>query len=110
MLANIPRAHVDFLDSFSDMIEMGDYVFVHAGVRPGVALNAQNSQDLHWIRGDFLKCPDPFDKVVIHGHTITQEVDEHPNRIGIDTGAYLSGRLTAIGLQGDEHWFLSTAD
>lgn len=110
MLNNIPRAHIDFLDGFADMIEIGDYVFAHAGVRPGVALAAQEPQDLRWIRADFLKSREAFGKVVIHGHTITQAVDEHANRIGIDTGAYMTGRLTAIGLQGHEHWFLSTMD
>ncbi|MGK2911885.1 MAG: metallophosphoesterase family protein [Sphingobium sp.] len=110
MLNNIPRAHVDFLDGFADMVEIGDYVFVHAGVRPGVALGSQEPEDLRWIRAEFLKSREAFGKVVIHGHTITQTVDEHANRIGIDTGAYMTGRLTAIGLQGDEHWFLSTMD
>ncbi|MDX3909810.1 MAG: metallophosphoesterase family protein [Sphingobium sp.] len=110
MLANIPRAHVDFLDAFSDMVEIGDYIFVHAGIRPGVPLNGQEPHDLRWIRADFLKSSEAFGKVVIHGHTITPAVDEHSNRIGIDTGAYMSGRLTAIGLQADQHWFLSTAD
>ena len=110
MLTNIPRAHVDFLDGFADMVEIGDYVFVHAGVRPGVPLHAQEPLDLRWIRADFLKSSEAFGKVVIHGHTITQSVDEHANRIGIDTGAYMSGKLTAIGLQDDERWFLSTAD
>lgn len=110
MLANIPRAHVDFIDSFEDLIEIGDYVFVHAGIRPHVPLSAQEPEDLRWIRAEFLKCKEAFGKVVIHGHTITQNVDEHANRIGIDTGAYMSGKLTAIGLQGEEHWFLSTTD
>lgn len=110
MLANIPRAHVDFIDSFDDLIEIGDYAFVHAGIRPGIPLNAQDPEDLRWIRAEFLKSREPFGKVIIHGHTITQNVDEHANRIGIDTGAYMSGRLTAIGLHGEEHWFLSTAD
>lgn len=110
MLNHIPRTHIDFLDGFADMVEIGDYVFVHAGVRPGVALAAQEPQDLRWIRAEFLKSREAFGKVVIHGHTITQAVDEHANRIGIDTGAYVTGRLTAIGLQGDEHWFLSTMD
>lgn len=110
MLANIPRSHVDFIDSFEDLIEIGDYVFVHAGIRPGVPLSAQEPDDLRWIRADFLKCTESFGKVVIHGHTITPDVDEHANRIGIDTGAYMSGKLTAIGIYGEEHWFLSTAD
>lgn len=110
MLEHIPRSHVDFVGGFTDMIEIGDYAFVHAGVRPGVALDEQTPADLRWIRNVFLTSDAAFGKVVIHGHTITQDVADHPNRIGIDTGAYKSGRLTAIGLQGSDHWFLSTLD
>ncbi|MBB4639792.1 metallophosphoesterase [Rhizorhapis suberifaciens] len=110
MLNNVPRVHIDFLDSFEDLIEAGDYVFVHAGIKPGVALSEQDPADLRWIRDEFLFYRQPHDKIVVHGHTIMLEVDEHPNRIGIDTGAYHSGRLTAIGLEGTERWYLSTAD
>lgn len=108
MLANVPRQHVDFLDSFENLVEAGDYVFVHAGIRPGVPLARQDPADLRWIREEFLSCRQPHGKVVVHGHTIMLEVDEHPNRIGIDTGAYRSGRLTAIGLQGTDRWYLTT--
>ncbi|CAN5128562.1 metallophosphoesterase family protein [soil metagenome] len=108
MLQNIPRAHVDFVDGFEDMIEIGDYLFVHAGIRPDVPLAEQTPKDLHWIRDDFLSCREPLGRLVVHGHTITQEVDEQVNRIGIDTGAYLSGRLTAIGLEGTARWYLAT--
>jgi serine/threonine protein phosphatase 1 len=110
MLAHIPRAHVDFIDGFEDMIEMGDYLFVHAGIRPRVPLDAQDPNDLRWIRGEFLDWDMPLGKMVVHGHSITEAVDERSNRIGIDTGAYYSNRLTAIGLQADKRWFLSTAD
>ena len=110
MLNNVPRGHVDFLDGFEDMIEVGDYVFVHAGTKPKVPLANQKPEDLRWIREEFLSWQQPHEKIVIHGHTIMLEVDEHPNRIGIDTGAYHSGRLTAIGLEGTDRWFLSTAD
>lgn len=110
MLNHVPRDHIDFLDSFEDMIEAGDYVFVHAGIKPKVALANQKPEDLRWIREEFLSWRQPHEKVVIHGHTIMLEVDEHPNRIGIDTGAYHSGRLTAIGLEGTQRWYLSTAN
>ena len=110
MLNNVPRAHVDFLDSFEDLIEVGDYAFVHAGIRPGVPLEDQDPGDLRWIRDEFLSWRQPHHKIVVHGHTIMLEVDEHPNRIGIDTGAYHSGRLTAIGLEGTKRWYLSTTD
>lgn len=111
MLANIPREHVDFLENFEDMIEVGDYLFVHAGIRPDVPLDQQRTSDLRWIRDDFLDHREPLSgKCVIHGHTITQDVDTRSSRIGIDTGAYKSGRLTAIGLEGTQRWFLSTGD
>ena len=108
MLNHVPRSHVDFLDRFEDMLTMGDYLFVHAGIRPGVPLDAQRAADLHWIRGEFLHHRGGHGRMVIHGHSITADVDEQPNRIGIDTGAWKSGKLTAIGLQGTERWFLQT--
>ena len=108
MLAHIPRDHVDFLDDFEDCLTMGDYLFVHAGVRPKVKLEAQRPADLRWIKGDFLNHGRRFDKMIVHGHNISEAVDIRPNRIGIDTGAYRSGRLTAIGLEKDRRWFLQT--
>lgn len=106
--ARVPAEHVAFLSAFEESVEVGDYLFVHAGVRPGVGLAEQKPSDLRWIRDDFLLHRDDFGKLVVHGHSITQEVDIRANRIGIDTGAYESGRLTAIGLEGGERWFLST--
>lgn len=108
MLYNVPRAHIDFLDAFEDHIEIGDYLFVHAGIRPNMPIARQDPADLRWIREEFLSCRQPHDKMVIHGHTISKQVDEQPNRIGIDTGAFFSGRLTAIGLEGAAHWYLDT--
>jgi serine/threonine protein phosphatase 1 len=105
---HVPQTHVDYLRSLENVIEIGDYAFVHAGIRPGVALADQKSSDLRWIREDFLRHPDSHEKFVIHGHTITTDVDPQGNRLGIDTGAYKSGKLTAVGLDGDERWFLST--
>ena len=107
-LNNVPRTHVDFMSDFEDMIEMGDYLFVHAGVRPDVPLEEQDISDLRWIRTEFLDFPNLLPKLVVHGHTITENVDERCNRIGIDTGAYQSGKLTAIGLEGSERWYLAT--
>lgn len=105
---HVPQDHVDFMSAFETSIELGDYLFVHAGVRPGVAIGAQSASDMRWIRDDFLRHRDDHGKVVVHGHSVSDEVDERPNRIGIDTGAYATGRLTAIGLQREERWFLST--
>lgn len=106
--ARVPTEHVAFLSTFEEAVEAGDYLFVHAGVRPGIDLAQQKPSDLRWIRDDFLLHRDDFGKLVVHGHSITEEIDMRPNRIGIDTGAYESGRLTAIGLEGAERWFLST--
>ena len=102
----VPRAHVDFLSSFGDTFRFGDYLFVHAGIRPGVAVEDQDPKDLRWIREGFLEDRTDHGCVVVHGHTIVEAVEEHPNRIAIDTGAYRSGVLTAIGLEGTERWFI----
>ncbi|NJM50415.1 MAG: serine/threonine protein phosphatase [Sphingomonadales bacterium] len=108
--ALIPQKHIDFLNSFEDQIIIGDYVFVHAGIRPGVALEDQETRDLRWIRGVFLNHKGDLEKVVVYGHTINKDVDEARSRIGIDTGAYDTGKLTAIGLEGGERWYLQTGE
>ncbi len=105
----VPADHVAFLSGGEDRIVIGDYLFVHAGVRPGVPIDQQSTGDLRWIRDEFLEDRRDHGKIVVHGHTIYDEVQERPNRIGIDTGAYATGRLTALGLEGEERWFLSTA-
>jgi serine/threonine protein phosphatase 1 len=107
--ARVPQAHVEFLAAFEDMIVIGDYAFVHAGVRPGVPLDQQEPGNLRWIREEFLNHDAPFEKIVVHGHTISDEVEERGCRIGIDTGAYASGRLTAMGFEGAERWILQTS-
>ncbi|WP_343517872.1 metallophosphoesterase [Sphingomonas sp.] len=106
--ARVPQAHLDFLAGFEDLIVIGDYAFVHAGVRPGVPLAEQSPAALRWIRDEFLSHEAPFEKIVVHGHTIADEVEERIGRIGIDTGAYASGRLTAMGFEGAERWILQT--
>lgn len=102
--------HVQFISSFEDYLEIGDYLFVHAGIRPGVSLKDQSPSDLRWIRDSFLSHQGDHGKRVVHGHSIREEVEPRPNRIGIDTGAYASNRLSGVGLEGDRHWFLSTLD
>ena len=106
--AMVPTAHVNFLTSGEDVVEIGDYAFVHAGIRPGVALEKQIRSDLRWIRGDFLNDKRDHGAMVVHGHSIQEEVDEWPNRIGIDTGAYKSGVLTALAIEGSERRYLKT--
>ena len=107
-MSKVPSEHVDFLSSFENCIEIGDYLFVHAGVRPGVSLAEQSPADMRWIRDEFLRYRDTHGRLVVHGHSVSEDIDIRPNRIGIDTGAYTTGRLTAIGLEGSERWFLST--
>jgi serine/threonine protein phosphatase 1 len=104
----VPEAHLAFLEGFEDMVIVGDYAFVHAGVRPGVPLDQQKTSDLRWIRDEFVGQRGDLEKVIIYGHTIYEDVDERGSRIGIDTGAYDSGKLTAIGLEGGDRWYLQT--
>jgi len=104
----LPPAHFDFFRHLGLQVPLGDYLFVHAGVRPGVPLHAQDDMDLLWIRDAFLDETEPFGKVVVHGHTPVSEPDVRSNRIGIDTGAVFSGRLTALRLKNGERSFLRT--
>jgi len=104
MRVRVPAAHQAFLESFEDMVTIGDYVFVHAGVRPGTELTAQRGADLRWIRNPFLDHDRALDKMVVHGHTISAGLDEQVHRIGVDTGAYETGILTALGLEGSARW------
>lgn len=106
--ATIPQEHVDFLETFADSCRFGDYLFVHAGVRPGVDVDQQSQSDLRWIRDPFLFDESDHGFIVVHGHTITDEVDERANRIAIDTGAYRSGVLTALAVEGRERWLIDT--
>lgn len=108
-LATVPQNHVDFLRRGEDWVTYGDYMFVHAGIRDGVPLDRQKASDLRWIRDEFLSSTVRRDAIIVHGHTISNDVEQWPNRIGIDTGAYLTGKLTAIGLTGDQRWFLASA-
>lgn len=106
--AAIPREHVEFLETFVDSCRFGDYLFVHAGIRPGVDLEQQSQTDLRWIRAPFLSDDRDHGFVVVHGHTIAAEAELLPNRIGIDTGAYRTGVLTAVAIEGSERWLIDT--
>lgn len=103
----VPASHREFLAHMADSFRFGDYLFVHAGIRPGIPIAEQSARDLRWIREGFLDDFSDHGVTVVHGHTIVEEVEEHSNRIAIDTGAYRSGVLTAIGLEGSERWFVS---
>lgn len=106
--ARVPAEHLAFMESFEDMIVVGDYAFVHAGVAPDTPLSRQKLNDLRWIRGDFLDHRGTLEKVIVHGHSIATEVEIRAHRIGIDTGAYASGVLTAMGFEGNERWLVQT--
>lgn len=110
MRGAVPAADLAYIRSFEDMIEIGDYLFVHAGIMPGLPLDAQKTADLRWIRQPFLDTALPFGPVVVHGHTIYDRAEVRSNRIGIDTGAYRSGRLTALGLEGTDRWLLEARE
>lgn len=97
-MANLPVSHRE-----------GDYFFVHAGIRPGTSLDAQSEEDMMWIREPFLNSWRQHEAVVVHGHTESAAAVLNPNRIGVDTGAYRTGCLTAIGLEGSAQWVLDTA-
>lgn len=102
----VPDSHIDFLEGLADQVLIGDYLFVHAGIRPGVPVERQDARDLRWIRAPFLEDARDHGVIVVHGHTIREAPEVRGNRIGVDTGAYLSGVLTAVGLEGDAAWIV----
>ncbi len=104
----LPASHKRFLETLRDRWSYGAYGFVHAGIRPGLAWEAQKTDDLLWIREPFLSSRTRFDRKIVHGHTITETPDIRPNRIGIDTGAFHSGVLTALVIDGIAEVFLQT--
>ncbi|MFK3891652.1 metallophosphoesterase [Sphingomonas sp. NPDC079357] len=104
----IPSRHLAFLRAMLDQVRIGDYLFVHAGIRPGVPIEEQAARDLRWIRKDFLTSTVDHGVVVVHGHTIVPKVEYRHNRIAIDTGAYRTGRLTALGLEREARWTLTS--
>jgi serine/threonine protein phosphatase 1 len=103
-----PVDHITFLAGLPHSYELGGYLFAHAGVRPGVALDRQDPRDFLWIRDEFLLSNKDFGKVVVHGHSPSENPAKLSNRIGVDTGAYATGHLTAAVLSGDSCRFLST--
>ena len=97
---SITKRHIEFLESLNLSFSCGDFLFVHAGIRPGVPLRKQREEDLLWIREEFLSCEQRFEKFVVHGHTPVDTTDIRSNRINIDTGAFATGRLTCIVIEG----------
>jgi len=106
--AAIPKSTMDFVSRWPTVARSGDYFFCHAGIRPGVDLARQSKSDLLWIRREFLDSDRNHGAVVVHGHSISAEAETRANRIGIDTGAYRTGVLTALFLDGNEREFIVT--
>ena len=104
----LPDAHRDFLEDALLSFRAGDYYFVHAGIRPGVPLEDQHFEDQLWIRDEFIDSEEDHGAVIVHGHTITPEPELHRNRIGLDTGAFHSGVLTCLVIDGAEQRLLQT--
>ena len=104
----LPQIHRAFLAGLGLHHSEGDYLFVHAGVLPGVAVKDQSEHDLIWIRDEFIQSDADFGAVVVHGHTIRPEPEIKANRIGIDTGAWHSNHLTALVLESNTRRFLQT--
>jgi serine/threonine protein phosphatase 1 len=105
----LPPQHLRFFEDMAPYWIEGDYVFVHAGLRPGVPFPMQNLEELRWIRDDFLLHEAPFEYFVVHGHTPVTQILCRPNRIDIDTGAYATGNLSCLVLEADSRWSLETA-
>lgn len=105
----LPDDHLEFYRDLPLSLTVGDYFFVHAGVRPGVALAKQTEQDLLWSRAEFLAEKKPFEKIIVHGHTPVETPYLGPTRIAVDTGAYATGMLTAVRLDGVHRATISTA-
>jgi serine/threonine protein phosphatase 1 len=104
----LPPEHRDFFNHLRLTHIEDDYLFVHAGLRPGVPLEDQNAEDLLWIRDEFLRSDADFGKIIVHGHSISEAPTIRPNRIGIDTGAFAGGPLTCLVLEGTSRTFLTS--
>lgn len=107
--ASIDRGLIQWMDRLPVSYRSGDFFFVHAGVRPGVPLNEQDESDLLWITDEFLDDQEDHGAIVVHGHSVDEGGPRFMrNRIGLDTGAYRTGRLSAVGIEADQTWSLST--
>jgi serine/threonine protein phosphatase 1 len=105
--AVVPRAHLEFIAHLRMSLTVGPYFLCHAGIRPGIALERQSADDLLWIREPFLGSNADFGKIVVHGHTPSEKPEVRPNRINVDTGAYMTSRLTCVALGRDKPRFFS---
>jgi len=105
----LPKEHINFFKNTDISFTLGNYYFVHAGIKPGVPLDEQRPEDQLWIRDKFVRYKKPHQKIIIHGHTITDLPDIQENRIGLDTGAYMSGKLTCLVLEADSQRIIQTS-
>lgn len=109
LMDNMPASHLQLLRHLPTKLVCGDYVFVHAGLKPGISIERQTDEDCLWIREEFLTTDYPFKKVVVHGHSWNSAAPVvTANRVGIDTGAYSTGVLTAVRLDGADITFLQS--
>lgn len=106
LVQSVPRAHIDYIQAMPRSIRFGDFFFCHAGVNPALSLDAQDPDELIWIRTIFLKWTAPFENVIIHGHTPQSAIEVQPNRVNLDTYAWKNGKLSAIVIDGAEKQFL----
>lgn len=106
---HFPSDHLSFLNRARLLFRAGDYLFVHGGVKPGVPWDKQTVENLLWIRDEFLNAERPCEFVVVHGHTANEVVQHTPWRIGVDTGAYVTGKLTCVRLFENERKFISVS-
>jgi len=108
--ANIPERHLGFFQDLSFSFTCGDYFFAHAGAKPGTPLDEQSERDLMWIRKPFLDDERKFDRIVVHGHTPAEEAHADHRRVGLDTGAYMTGVLTACRFEGEERCLIQAVE
>jgi len=106
--SHVPDGHRDWFKDRPLFLQRGDFVFAHAGIRPGIAIADQKVKDLLWIRSEFLDSEEDHGAIIVHGHSISPQPEDRHNRIGIDTGAYFSDTLTALGLEGSARWFIQS--
>ena len=99
MLQRMPASHLHGIEHAAPMLSLGDYAFVHAGIKPGTPLAQQEEDALLWIGSEFTASDKRFEKIIVHGHTIEEKASVRSNRIGIDTGAYRTKILTAARIE-----------
>lgn len=103
----IPAEHVEFLKDLPTTYLQDGLLFVHAGIRPGVALQDQVEDDLVWIRQTFLNYPNPHPWLVVHGHTPAKQAEHKGNRVNLDSGAAFGGPLSAAVFENGDCWLLT---